>query len=507
MSAFRSSALIESQFSSMQSKALSIVDDLLGAWHQSGVCYCHWKSNCDLERGLSGKGDLDILVSRDDAIEATNSLMRLGFKRLVEAPGKGYPGIEHWIGYSEPEGLIAHLHIHYRLVFGEKFVKSYRFPCESEILSRRFFERGVYQINRADELVMLFIRTILKTDLIWIVRKLLGLKKHYFPTHIILEYKFLLAQTTDEEVAEAATRFFPAEADDVIEALRFIDRLSVAALLSWKARIRKRLSWSRRIPWWRSSILATTAYCHLLLGKLGVRRKPRKKIYTGGVKLALLGADGAGKSTMVRELEAWLSPQLEVVVLYGGSGDGTKSLAFQGFEYMKRLLLKKSEVRNFRQVGARSSGNRGRVRLLGRVARAVVIALHRRRVAKAGNLHSNEGAVVIYDRFPQPFQRGYADGPKIEPTDGVVGGWLRKWELQTYERIYKFFPDHCFVLKVDPRVSVERKEENTVDEIERKNAVLDQIISDWPERCSAIDANQDYDVVLRQLKQKVWMCL
>src|SRR6185295_15909928 len=56
--------------------------------------------------------------------------------------------------------------------------------------------------------------------------------------------------------------------------------------------------------------------------------RPRRRVLPqGGVLVALVGSDGSGKSTLTKDLSAWLSWKIDVLPLYFGSGDGPSSLA------------------------------------------------------------------------------------------------------------------------------------------------------------------------------------
>src|SRR6185503_21305211 len=54
--------------------------------------------------------------------------------------------------------------------------------------------------------------------------------------------------------------------------------------------------------------------------------KSTRTLPQGGLTVAVVGADGAGKSTLVAELAEWLSHEIAVVCTYGGSGKGSAGL-------------------------------------------------------------------------------------------------------------------------------------------------------------------------------------
>lgn len=482
---------------------LALVKSLLDTWHSNDVLYCHWKSNEAINRGLEGEGDLDILLSQQHMAKAYETLTKLGFKRLIERPHKAYPGIEHWLGLSIQEGVFVHVHLHFRLVYGEKFIKGHRFSNEKELLQRRILSNGIYQISREDELVFLFIRSILKIDFIWILKKLAGLEKNYLPLLIFKEYQFLLNEISEERVKQIKDDFIPSiDFDSMLYAIKHIDQLSLFKVMRWKHRIFKSLYMSRRL----SRLAHATTFLRVYVGfgliKMGILKKPKKRLFTGGTTIALLGADGAGKSTMLKELNSWIGQYLDVEIRYTGSGDGSKSFALTLFDYINSL--RKKHHNSPKADPPNSDSSVGYLKTCLKNIRAILVAKHRLSTISNARLQSNNGKIVLYDRYPQPFNRDYSDGPKVIVNGGVLSKWLYKWELEIYEKLYSYFPDYCICLMVDPEVSVSRKGEDSEDTIRKKNTVLETLLDMNKANSSIVDANQDYENVLLQLKELAW---
>src|SRR5690606_2359881 len=76
-----------------------LIAELLDEMHREAIAYCHWKSNWRLDEWLTGKGDLDLLVSREDASRFESLIYRLGFKRTTVPGGKELPGVVNYYGY------------------------------------------------------------------------------------------------------------------------------------------------------------------------------------------------------------------------------------------------------------------------------------------------------------------------------------------------------------------------------------------------------------------------
>lgn len=486
---------------------LALVQALLDEWHSNDILYCHWKSNEAIARGLNGEGDLDVLVHQSDVNKTYDALTRLGFKRLTEQPYKAYPGIEHWLGLSTKEGTFVHVHLHYRLIYGEKFIKAHRFPYEQQVLDKRIFSDGIYQISREDELLFLFIRSMLKVDFIWIIKKQLGLEKQYLPTLIFREYQFLLNDISVEELKERKSMFAHSiPFDKMFDAIQHIETLNLKQIITWKRSLLRSLSLERRLSVGQKSLTFIRVYLSFVMVKLGLLKKAKKRLFTGGKTIALLGADGAGKSTMLKELDQWLGKYLDVDVLYTGSGDGNKSYALSLFDYLnglKNKYLHKEEIINIAPKEDVSS-KKGTVKNRIKNIRAWLIARHRLTTITQGILSSNNGKIVLYDRYPQPFNRDYSDGPKVIDDGGSLSTKMYQWEQSLYEKMFERFPDRCFILMVDPKVSVDRKGEDSEQVISNKNAVLEQLIQMKRSQVDVVDANQPYEKVLLKLKELTW---
>lgn len=116
--------------------SLHVLRDLFARVHDQGIRYCHWKSNEHLDATMIGATDVDVLFERQAAQRLTRLLTdTTSFKRFVVKPGHGYPGIEDYVGFDPDTGALTHLHVHYQLTLGEKFLKGHRVPWEELYLS------------------------------------------------------------------------------------------------------------------------------------------------------------------------------------------------------------------------------------------------------------------------------------------------------------------------------------------------------------------------------------
>lgn len=140
---------------------LSLIVHLARLLEESGVRYCHWKSNAAIERSASGDNDLDLLVHREDGRRFTEVLSGLGFARASKR-GASIPGIESFYGFDTEADRLVHVHVHYQLVLGDDRTKNYRLPIEDAYV-RSSAQAGVFRLPAPEfEYVVFVIRMTLK---------------------------------------------------------------------------------------------------------------------------------------------------------------------------------------------------------------------------------------------------------------------------------------------------------------------------------------------------------
>ncbi|HEX6617024.1 MAG TPA: hypothetical protein VF046_12035, partial [Gemmatimonadales bacterium] len=185
---------------------LGILRELFERLHAEGIRYCHWKSNEHLDASLIGRTDVDVLVDRSAIVPLTRLLGDSGFKRFVVKPGLGYPGIEDYVGFDRDSGALTHLHVHYQLTLGEKFLKGHRLPWEELYLSTRVLDedRGVFVADPHLELVVLVLRAAMKLRARDFVIEAAG--KPYFRGGLAREFRWLASRVRPADAAELATR-------------------------------------------------------------------------------------------------------------------------------------------------------------------------------------------------------------------------------------------------------------------------------------------------------------
>ena len=128
----------------------------------TGLKWAVWKGLSEIDRGLSGAGDLDILFAARDEPQVRQLLSSLGW---FQADWKKKPvsQIAHFFSYNGHRGFF-HLHAYFGITTGESGLKEYRFPLENLILDSRVLDPSVgLWTAQSDVLRQLFqLRRLLK---------------------------------------------------------------------------------------------------------------------------------------------------------------------------------------------------------------------------------------------------------------------------------------------------------------------------------------------------------
>ncbi len=491
-------------------ETLDALRALLAAFEREGIPHCHFKSNQHLRAALCGDTDLDLLVARRGAHAAQALLAGQGFKRFDPGLASGYPGVEDWLGFDPATGRLIHLHVHYALPIGELHLKSYVLPFAHALLESRVYDplSGAATSEPHHELLLLLLRFALKAC--WRDRVAAAFGRAYFRGGALREYAWLMERCEPERVEALALRELGAEVAARVAELR--GRVPDLAGL-WALRRELRLVLAPQRSWGALEASARR------LGREVVQRVTRRlrrsgfqlpRAYRrsnpiGGALIAFVGCDGAGKSTVLAEMQRWLGWKLDVYPVYFGSGDGPVSPLRWPLKTL-RALQRRLHPGN-EPAGRRSRVLAPRRPTFARAVWALVLAREKAARLRAALRARQRGLVVVCDRFPQSQVRGFNDGPLLTPWLESPRALLRRlarYELDVYESASRLAPDLAVKLDVSPRVAVQRKPDMAIEECARRRAAVASL--HWGERCQhvTIDAGQPLARVLLEVKRAIW---
>jgi thymidylate kinase len=498
---------------------LEIALELFQKLNENSINYCHWKSNFRLAKSLRGETDLDLLVDRNHRRMFTEQLLSLGFIPLRSDPDLHYPAIVDYLGFDLKTAKLIHLHVHYRLILGRKYIKNHHLPVEQLLLDNTIDRHGIKTPSPELELILLVIRIHLKYQMSHAFISLIKNDPNAGLTHeIIDEIEYLHNQTTSDEMNNNVIAYFPFLESSLFET--FLNNLKNNSLSSWflfrsSRKFKHALSTHQRFSNLKVIINYTRIRIkrHWLLERI-IRRiwgqRKRKTPASGGLTLAVIGNDGSGKSTVVNELNSWLSWQLKVSQHYLGRNQYGVATSLIDLFYkinrsaeitLKRLLRKRATLLL-------------PLEFLTRILKAFrVLSEDKDRLQRylKGRRQFGQGFIVLFERFPLDHYSvlGHTmDGPKIHYVfDGQLPNLekkLRQRENLTYNKIEP--PDHIFILQVDSETAQARKPDHELEMIQEKDRALKSLVR---EELSVTDINGNAPLqqVLHDIKTQIWKLL
>jgi thymidylate kinase len=470
---------------------LTICHELFSDVSKKEINYCHWKSNSHLDKALSGQTDLDLLVNARDEILFKQVLDNFKFKEILSPLEKRFPGLEDYLGFDQKTGKLVHLHIHYKLVLGERYIKNHHLPIENLVLNNLRLRDGVYIPIPEIELMLLILRMNMKVDSISLVkhfiRGLQGIPYTAYPSDIEDEF-IALCEEHDPLVLKKIVKESNLSIDYSLYK-KFIheftsNNLSALGIIKYRNKILHGLSDYRR----ESGIHPRIKYFIFSIKELPVIRRvfPAKKktLPNDGLSVSLVGADGSGKSTHVADLSQWLSWKMAVTNYYYGI---PKSFLIKVYSLFLRIMNKMqlNSINEFFQ------------NLL-----LLYISRSRYRISKKIQNDKKRGLITISDRFPLKYFQSMSepmDGPKIRKNN-KLNNYLAVLERRNYEKIVN--PDCILVLKVTLNELRKRKTDLDLNTHKQKATAVNSLEDD--ENIITIDANKPYHEVQLLLRSELW---
>ena len=492
---------------------LSVIRDMLDAFHKSHIIYCHWKSNEHLGASMLGDTDLDILFDEQCKGSVQTILNDFGFKKFVSIAEKQYKDIEDFIGLDRRTGKIVHVHAHFKLTLGESHLKGYQLSLERQILESRVFdtEFGIYRITPAFEMILLYFRVAIK------IRNRDKLQ-YYFKGHvgysneILREYTWLRCRCTNEEIRVLLASFFPnyVEIHNLV-----IKEFSFRVLLNLSRLLRKQFRHQRLYSPVNANLLRWYREIYIKVARkvdrfsnfpiLSQRVHPQY-----GFVVALVGADGSGKSTIIQDLRTTFKKKIDVYDVYMGRGrSGQKSWQRKILKHFKKRFSKgKPQTTKANGQQTMSYERTSFKSTLFRCLEALAVARERRKKLKLIQAAKKKGMLVICDRYPQNQLVGYNDGPVLTNLlrcPNVLLRLLARREAKVYQIAEENPPDIVFKLIADAALIAQRKPgKASLETLELKIEGVRRL--QFAKRCNVvtIDAGRPFADVVRSVKSDLW---
>jgi thymidylate kinase len=484
---------------------------LARALAQEQVSYCRWTGASGLA-GRADEEDVDLLVARCHFHRVAELFLRLGFKPASVPAGQAVPGSLDSFAYDAEGDRLIRLRAHHQLLLGHELTWNYRLPIERQCLSSAG-QDGVFRAPAPEyQFIVFVLRSLLRHSTLDILvgrRATLDASEHLAD---------LLARVNREGLRDIVDRDLPflgaAAFDNCVEALR--PTASTWSRLKARLQVLSRLQAHARRP------LAVEIFLRLCRRGLSAGRRQvsgrasKFRLNNGGAMIAIVGGDGAGKSTVVDALSGWLSRDFVTASVHLGKPSWSWTTAtVRGILKVGQLLgLYPPESTIRETLKQKSLMSTGYPWLLREVCRARDRHL---RYVRARRLAA-DGGLVISDRFPLP-QIRIMDGPQAQRFLGHAGEApqkdsflgpdpddplpraLVKLEESYYQRIAA--PEVLIVLRVNPEIAVERRIGEDPTAVRERSTEIWNL--DWRHtNAHVIDASKSKAEVLAAVKALVW---
>ena len=220
---------------------------------------------------------------------------------------KNYQVCRDYYGYDQKTGRLVHVHAHFQLILGNDLSKNYRLPLEQVYLESSVQE-DLFRVPAPEfELVVLVIRMVLK---------------HSTWDSILMRHG-QLSSSERSELDDLSTEETLSKVETVLLHLPGLSRslfdLCLQSLqpgCSYWTRVKageqlqKVLRTCARRPHWLDIILKFSRRVWQPILKRVFRYAPKNRFANGGLFIAIVGGDGAGKTTVIDELYKWLSENI-----------------------------------------------------------------------------------------------------------------------------------------------------------------------------------------------------
>ncbi len=256
-----------------------------------------------------------------------------------------------------------------------------------------------------------------------------------------------------------------------------------------------------RLMWVKHYLKKSRYYLQRVLEKIGFIVLPKRQLETGGAVIALLGPDGVGKTTQVRNLRRFLSAKFSLRNVYMGHTGLFSALA----HHLRKDNV--SDTSSQSKPKSPRSGLKAEIEEFMRGVWGIWLALTRLRKAHWARKSAQKGYLVLSDRWPQNLERGYLDGPirRVMDKANPITEVAFKIENKIFDLIEKQKPDLMIQLVIPYEVANARKPgELSPDAFEQRINLLHRMHNKSPESIEIVDVSASEQSVFADLTTAIW---
>ena len=498
---------------------MHIMNEFFNALTSEGIRYAHFKSNVNLDFSFNKTGDFDVIVDPRRQKDLYSVLVKLNAKQMNTITSKHYPGVDNWLFFDPESGNIHHLHLHYQLISGKAYVKEYEIPWREKILDTRVLneEFGIYTSDPNMEIILLNVRSVIKSRMKDWIKSRIGLYK----THNSLqdERSQIIDKCNRAVVEEYARELFGKYYSDKLLDIIYKAKINSSEFRKLTKIVRKSLKHYRVKGGFKSSFQSFTRKCdfyyHRIRKKKGKFDFNRKTALTTGGIFAFVGVDGAGKSTVVKEIYKWISRQFDCQLVYMGLGDGKTTPLTAGLKKMRSVSKASADVSinssDYVQKEPISFFKKPAKYMRKRLWISAIYSVEKNNHKKMIKMNKYRigGGLCVLDRYPQIELPNKNDGPKIETYGKMIKAarFVRKMaakEMKALQIVTEIKPDLVFRINITAEESQRRKPEQT--DLKSLQNKIDDLNSITFQGAKIVDINgmQPYDKELLSIKQVIW---
>jgi thymidylate kinase len=466
---------------------------LINSLNVNSIEYCHWKSNINVEKAMSGFDDLDLLISRNHFNRCQIILSELGFKEALNSI-QNIHSVRHYYGFDQLTGEILHVHLYVSIITGPSWTKGYTFSIEQEYLSSSTLDDNlkIRLPQKEYELALFLIRICLKyTSLLEAPLVMFSRKS------IMTEIKYLSEGSSIDLTSEIFNRLIGSNNNllfsSIINANTNLYKIIVTAF-----RVRFRLKRWRTLSKFKQINNSILQLSYRFINKMLLKKK--KKFANGGLLISFVGLDASGKSSMLNEAGSWLSKSFNVKKIHLGRPRSSI------ITLLPNLLIKLNKKLKGNKRISNSYDNKKKQSLIF-VVRQLVLAYDRYKlVLKARNL-SRKGYVVLIDRYKSE-NIGIMDSHKLDPNNfNSFKKYLAMIENNLYCKMG--MPSLILHLKVPIDVAIKRNndriklDKESTAELKLRYGINKNLVYK-ANNYHVVDSNKDYNKVLTKIKVLIW---